>query len=151
MQNFKIVYALDKYDFTIFFLFCFQERREKKNRLKAAKDNFNTLLTESKLSARTTYSEFANKFSKEDRFKGIEKSRERESLFNEYMIEIKKKDREERTAKKEQAKKEFVAMLKEFAEDPDNGIDRYTINIKYITPPSTKKLPLFSDGPLNLH
>ena len=79
------------------------------------------------MSARTTYSEFANKFSKEDRFKGIEKSRERESLFNEYMIEIKKKDREERTAKKEQAKKEFVAMLKEFAENPDNGIDRYKV------------------------
>ena len=119
------------------------ERREKKNQLKAAKDNFNTLLTESKLSARTTYSEFANKFSKEDRFKGIEKSRERESLFNEYMIEIKKKDREERTAKKEQAKKEFVAMLKEFAEDPDNGIDRYTINIKYITPSPSKNCPCF--------
>ena len=60
------------------------------------------------------------------------------------MIEIKKKDREERTAKKEQAKKEFVAMLKEFAEDPDNGIDRYTISIKYITPPPSKKItPVF--------
>merc|ERR1711994_620386 len=70
-----------------------EERREKKNRLRAAKDNFNTLLMESKLSARTTYSEFANKYSKDDRFKGIEKSRERESLFNEYMLEVKKKDR----------------------------------------------------------
>ena len=97
------------------------------------------------MSARTTYSEFANKFSKEDRFKGIEKSRERESLFNEYMIEIKKKDREERTAKKEQAKKEFVAMLKEFAENPDNGIDRYTINSKYLPNsfPLKKNLPVF--------
>merc|ERR1712071_673914 len=37
-----------------------------------------------------------------------------------------KKDREERTAKKEQAKKEFVDMLKEFAENPDNGIDRHS-------------------------
>ena len=101
-----------------------EERREKKNRLKVAKDNFNTLLMESKLSARTTYSEFANKYSKDDRFKGIEKSRERESLFNEFMIEIKRKDREERTAKKEQAKKEFLVMLKEFADNPDNGIDR---------------------------
>ena len=97
------------------------ERREKKNRLKAAKDNFNTLLTESKLSAMTTYPQFASKFSKDDRFKGIEKSRERESLFNEFMIDIKKK---ERTAKKEQAKKEFLVMLKEFADNPDNGIDR---------------------------
>ena len=143
MLNFKIVYSLENIMFLQFILILFQERREKKNRLKAAKDNFNTLLTESKLSARTTYSEFANKFSKEDRFKGIEKSRERESLFNEYMIEIKKKDREERTAKKEQAKKEFVAMLKEFAENPDNGIDRYIINIKYITPPPQKNCPCF--------
>lgn len=103
-----------------------EERREKKNRLKVAKDNFNTLLIESKLSARTTYSEFANKYSKDDRFKGIEKSRERESLFNEYMLEVKKKDREERLAKKEQAKKEFTVMLKEFADDPDNGIDRHS-------------------------
>merc|ERR1719483_623797 len=48
------------------------------------------------------------------------------SLFNEYMLKSRKKDREERTAKKEQAKKEFVAMLKEFAENPDNGIDRHS-------------------------
>ena len=76
------------------------------------------------MSARTTYSEFANKYSKDDRFKGIEKSRERESIFNEYMIEVKRKDRDERIAKKEQAKKEFMTMLKEYAENPDSGIDR---------------------------
>merc|ERR1712223_936759 len=103
-----------------------EERREKKNRLKAAKDNFNTLLKEAKLSARTTYGEFANKYSKDDKFKGIEKSRERESLFNEYMLEVKKKDREERLEKKNQAKKEFITMLKEHAEDPDNEIDRHS-------------------------
>ena len=101
-----------------------EERREKKNRLKEAKDNFIALLTEAKLSARTTYSEFANKYSKDERFKGIEKSRERESLFNEYMIDIKKKDREERAAKKEQAKKDFLALLKEYAENPENSVDR---------------------------
>ena len=101
-----------------------EERREKKNRLKEAKDNFMALLSEAKLSARSTYSEFANKFSKEERFKGIEKSRERESLFNEFMMDIKKKDREERAAKKEQAKKDFLAMLKEYAENNENTIDR---------------------------
>merc|ERR1739840_53143 len=42
------------------------------------------------------------------------------------MLEVKKKDREERLAKKEQAKKEFTVMLKEFADDPDNGIDRHS-------------------------
>ena len=101
-----------------------EERREKKNRLKEAKDNFNALLSDVKLSARTTYSEFANKHSKDDRFKGIDKSRERESLFNEFMIEIKKKDREERAAKKEQSKKDFVAMLKEFSQSSDSSLDR---------------------------
>lgn len=102
-----------------------EERREKKNRLKEAKEAFMALLEEAKLSARTTYSEFANRHSKDERFKGIEKSRERESLFNEFMIEIKKKDKEERAAKRDQAKKDFVAMLKEIASNPDSGIDRY--------------------------
>merc|ERR1712241_1214383 len=89
-----------------------EERREKKNRLKAAKDNFNNLLKEAKLSARTTYSEFANKYSKDDKFKGIEKSRERESLFNEYMLEVKKKDREERLEKKIRPKRNSSLCLK---------------------------------------
>ena len=40
------------------------------------------------------------------------------------MIDIKKKDREERAAKKEQAKKDFLALLKEFSDNPDNGVDR---------------------------
>ena len=103
-----------------------EERREKKNRLKEAKDNFNALLSEARLSARTTYSEFANKYSKDERFKGIEKSRERESLFNEFMVDIKKKDREERAAKKDQAKKDFMALLKEFSENPEHSLDRHS-------------------------
>ena len=40
------------------------------------------------------------------------------------MIDIKKKDREERAAKKEQAKKDFLALLKEYAENPENSVDR---------------------------
>merc|ERR1712141_95268 len=90
-----------------------EERREKKNRLREAKDNFLVLLKESNLSAKMTYSEFAHKHGKEDRFKGIEKSRERESLFNDFMTDIKKKDKEERAAKRDAAKKDFVSMLKE--------------------------------------
>merc|ERR1712141_217601 len=103
-----------------------EERREKKNRLREAKDNFLVLLKESNLSAKMTYSESAHKHSKDDRFKGIEKSRERESLFNDFMVDIKKKDKEERVAKREAAKKEFFVMLKEFTENPDNELDRHT-------------------------
>ena len=104
-----------------------EERREKKNRLREAKDNYLALLKECNLLAKVTYSEFAHKHGKEDRFKGIEKSREREQLFNDFMTEIKKKDKEERAAKRDAAKKDFVAMLKEFADDAENELDRYII------------------------
>ena len=109
-----------------------EERREKKNRLREAKDNFLALLKECNLSAKVTYSEFAHKHGKEDRFKGIEKSRERESLFNDFMTEIKKKDKEERAAKRDAAKKDFVAMLKEFADDAENELDRYVLSNRNI-------------------
>ncbi len=38
-----------------------EERREKKNKLREAREAFNTLLEEAKLTARTTYSDFAHK------------------------------------------------------------------------------------------
>merc|ERR1712045_969763 len=56
----------------------------------------------------------------------VKKSRERESLFNEFMVDIKKKDREERAAKKDQAKKDFMALLKEFSENPEHSLDRHS-------------------------
>ena len=45
-------------------------------------------------SFRTTFSEFAMKYGKDDRFKGIEKMKDRESLFTESMAELKKKEKE---------------------------------------------------------
>merc|ERR1712019_169566 len=38
----------------------------------------------------------------------------------------KKKDKEERAAKRDASKKDFVAMLKEFADDPENELDRHS-------------------------
>ena len=51
--------------------------------------------------------------SKDERFKGIDKRSERENLFNDYMSDLRKKEKEERAAKRDQIKKEFVALLKE--------------------------------------
>lgn len=45
-------------------------------------------------SYRTTFSEFAMKYGKDDRFKGIEKMKDRENLFVEFMAELKKKEKE---------------------------------------------------------
>lgn len=39
---------------------------------------------------RSTFSEFASKFGKDERFKAVEKMREREQLFSEFLGELKK-------------------------------------------------------------
>lgn len=39
---------------------------------------------------------------KDERFRGIEKMRERESLFNEFIVEVRRRENEEKQNKKEQ-------------------------------------------------
>ena len=39
---------------------------------------------------RSSFSEFAQRHAKDERFKGVEKMREREQLFTEYLQELKK-------------------------------------------------------------
>merc|ERR1719273_1621442 len=90
-----------------------EERREKRNRMKEKKDGFRKLLEDAKVTSKSGFSDFANKYGKDERFKGVEKMRERESLFNEYLSEIRKKEKEDRVAKEKQIRKEFFAMLKE--------------------------------------
>merc|ERR1719361_2431508 len=82
-----------------------EERREKRNRLKEKKDAFKKLLEEAKLSSKSGFSDFANKYGKDERFKGVEKMRERESLFNEYIGDLRKKEKEDRIAKEKQTRK----------------------------------------------
>ena len=43
---------------------------------------------------RTTFSDFAARYGKHDAFKAIEKMKDREALFTEYMAETKKKEKE---------------------------------------------------------
>lgn len=50
---------------------------------------------------RTTFSEFAQKHGKEARFKAIEKMREREGLYNEYMLHVRRQAKEEGISKAE--------------------------------------------------
>ena len=50
---------------------------------------------------RTTFSEFAQKQGKEARFKAIEKMREREGLYNEYMLQVRRQAKEEGISKAE--------------------------------------------------
>ncbi|XP_011260944.1 transcription elongation regulator 1 isoform X2 [Camponotus floridanus] len=98
-----------------------EERREKRNKMKERKDQFQKLLEEAGLHGKSSFSDFAQKHGRDERFKNVEKMRERESLFNEYLLEVRKKEKEEKTAKREQVKKEFFAMLREHKD-----IDRHS-------------------------
>ncbi|XP_028031261.1 transcription elongation regulator 1 isoform X2 [Bombyx mandarina] len=94
-----------------------EERKEKKNRLLAKKANFKQLLDEAKLHTKSSFLDFSSKHGRDERFKAIEKPRDREVYFNEYLAEIRKRDKEEKERKREQAKLEFIALLKEKSVD----------------------------------
>ncbi|XP_053674018.1 transcription elongation regulator 1 [Anopheles nili] len=90
-----------------------EERREKRNKMRQKRDDFRTLMETAHLHGKSSFSEFAQKYGKDERFKVIEKIRERESLFNEYIVEVRKREKEEKQSRKDQMKKDFLAMLRE--------------------------------------
>lgn len=55
-------------------------------------------------SIRMSFSDFAAKNSKDVRFKAIEKMRERETLFNEFMADFKKHEKERLRAREEKVR-----------------------------------------------
>ena len=65
------------------------------------------------LFCRTSFSDFARQYGRDERFKAIEKMKERESLFNEYVNEMKKlaKERDEQQKMEIKNKAEKVRYL----------------------------------------
>ena len=90
-----------------------EERKEKAIQFKRKKDDFKELLKEANITVKMIFNDFATCYSKDDRFKGIEKMRERESLFNNYQDDLRKKEKEEKYKEKEKIKKDFISLLKE--------------------------------------
>ena len=48
-----------------------------------------------------TYNEFSQKYGRDERFRNVEKAREREQYFTEYVQNLKKRDKEEKASRKE--------------------------------------------------
>ncbi|XP_072517905.1 transcription elongation regulator 1 [Salminus brasiliensis] len=88
-----------------------EERKEKKNKLMQAKDDFRKMMEDAKLNLRTTFSEFASKHAKDPRFKAIEKMKDREAMFTEFMTALRKKDKEDSKTKGEKVKQDFFDLL----------------------------------------
>ncbi|KAA0720415.1 Transcription elongation regulator 1 [Triplophysa tibetana] len=88
-----------------------EERKERKNKLTQAKDDFKKMMEDAKLNIRTTFSEFAAKHVKDPRFKAIEKMKDREAIFTESMIALRKKDKEDSKNKVEKVKQDFFDLL----------------------------------------
>uniref|UniRef100_A0A069DXB0 Putative transcription factor n=1 Tax=Panstrongylus megistus TaxID=65343 RepID=A0A069DXB0_9HEMI len=98
-----------------------EERREKRNKMKEKKEEFRRLMHDANLHGKSSFGDFATKYAKDERFKNIEKMRERESLFNEYILEVRKREKEEKVQKRDQIKKDFLNLLKE-----SDDVDRHS-------------------------
>lgn len=95
-----------------------QESKEKAAALRRKRDAFNDLLKEANITLKSssiTFLEFSQhtRYAKDDRFKSIEKTKDRESLFNDYLSDLRRVEKEEKYAEKDKLKKVYIAMLKE--------------------------------------
>ncbi|XP_012636880.3 transcription elongation regulator 1-like protein [Microcebus murinus] len=73
-----------------------EEYKEKKSKLLLAKEEFKKLLEESKVSPRTTFKEFAEKHGRDQRFRLVQKRKDQEHFFNQFILILKKRDKENR-------------------------------------------------------
>ncbi|GIX95506.1 transcription elongation regulator 1 [Caerostris extrusa] len=97
-----------------------EERNEKRRRMREYKDIFKKLLEEASLTSKSSFSDFAQRYGKDERFKAIEKMREKEIVFNDYLQDLRRKEREERSSQREKSKKGFIELLKE-----QKGLDKH--------------------------
>uniref|UniRef100_A0A672ZU45 Transcription elongation regulator 1 n=1 Tax=Sphaeramia orbicularis TaxID=375764 RepID=A0A672ZU45_9TELE len=88
-----------------------EERKEKKNKLMQAKDEFRRMMEEAKITPRTTFSEFAVKHGRDPRFKTIEKMKDREAIFVEFITAMRKREKEDSKSRGEKVKQDFFDLL----------------------------------------
>ncbi|KAF7696918.1 transcription elongation regulator 1 [Silurus meridionalis] len=88
-----------------------EERKEKKNKLMQAKEDYKKMMEDARLNVRTTFSEFASKNAKDPRFKAIDKMKDREAMFTEFMTAFRKKEKEDSKNKGDKVKQEFFDLL----------------------------------------
>ena len=93
-----------------------EEKEERRSRQRKAKDNFFVLLAEdTTIDAKTRWREAQQRLSSDDRYTAVEDDRDREDLFNEWVMELGRKDEEERREARRSREEGFSALLKELS------------------------------------
>ena len=100
------------------------EKREKNLQIKLKKERFFSLLQEAKIGVKSSFHDFNLKWSKDIRFKEIEKIRERENLFLEYQALLKKK------TKIQNKQHSIETTAKELREDHNSKRDRVEASLR---------------------
>jgi len=109
-----------------------EDRKKRRERIKIATDDFKALLNEANLTSRSVYDEFHAQHSKDPRYKALEKTKDREILFDDHLAMLRRKERDERSQHKrserrsavrgvprEEAENIFQALLTELITDPE--------------------------------
>ncbi|XP_023676008.2 transcription elongation regulator 1-like protein isoform X1 [Paramormyrops kingsleyae] len=73
-----------------------EEYKEKKSKLQQAKEEFRKLLEEAKITSKSTFKEFSEKHGRDQRFKQVQKKKDQEHFFNQFVNALKKRDKENR-------------------------------------------------------
>jgi transcription elongation regulator 1 len=78
------------------------EQKKRREKIKAVTNDFKQLLAEANLTSRSTFEEFHEKYSKDPRYKALEKTKDREILFDDHLAYLRRKEREERSQQQQQ-------------------------------------------------
>ncbi|XP_048485729.1 transcription elongation regulator 1 isoform X2 [Plutella xylostella] len=84
------------------------------------KNDFVQLMDAAMLHSKSSFLEFSATHGSDPRFLAVDRPRSREMYFTEYLIQLKRKEREERESRRDQAKFEFNSLLRE------HGVDRHS-------------------------
>lgn len=89
------------------------EAEERRNKQKKAREEFKKMLDESKeITSTTKWSKAIAIFEDDDRFKAVERFKDREDLFEDHIMELEKKERSKALEEHKKNRKEYIEFLK---------------------------------------
>lgn len=87
-----------------------EEKNDRYKELQNQREKFRSLLKEAGVNSKSRFSNFAQRYGKDMRFKSIEKIKQKEHMFNQYVLELTQIDKEREKRKLEQKKKFFQLL-----------------------------------------